>query len=395
MLPLDAIEEIIKTLAMGGYLGELQQCALVNKSLAPLCQKQLYRKVHLTQPRDWSLPCNNTNLVDPIDQFREHLHNYPHLAAYVRELEMMCADDKDKKIDFMLLNQLNQVRKFTLGFPGFNRQAASSKGRSWVEFSNETRLQILSFLQQNPISSLSLVCISDIPLSLFNSCSQALKLEDLEIDQCLPAFGERFILSSPPAIDISRAFRLRVVSNKNEEDAALRKILACSNNLKVLDLSLERMFDDWTCAGDILSRLPPSSAATLKRFELVIGTYAQAYGGPPQFQLPPMGGIIEELARISGSNVVEEIVLTMDVSHETALPLDPEKYQELDKVLSTGFPKLRILRVSIIKVFCDHPEDPWQGAADFEEECGAFFKEHFGWCRNNLDFLVEIEGVVI
>ncbi|KAH6893781.1 hypothetical protein BKA70DRAFT_1571399 [Coprinopsis sp. MPI-PUGE-AT-0042] len=414
MLPLDVVEAIVVTLAVGGHLEDVRQCALANKSLSPICQKQLYREVRLCEPRDWSLPGNTTHLVDPVNRFCVHLSNYPHLAAYVHELEIVCMAEKDGKIDFTLFDQLSRVTKFALGFPGSNRQA--TRGRSWLEFPTETEAQILSFLQRNPISSLSLVCMFDIPLSLFNFCSQvrhlsvykvtpgcdvagdvpeAMMLEDLEIDHCLPEFGERFILSSSPAIDISGALRLRVASKKNEEDSTLHKILECSDHLKVLDLSLERMFDDWTCAGNVLTRLSPFSVARLKKITLLISTYAHVYGGPPQFELPPMGGIIEELACISGRNTVEEISLTLEVSHETALPLDVAKYQELDNVLSTGYPKLHTFRVSMIKFFCDHPEDPWQGAADFEQECGALFKEYFGWCRRNLDFSVEVEGIVI
>jgi hypothetical protein len=262
MLPLDIVEAIIGLLAIEGQLGDIRQCSLADRSLVHICQKQLYRKVGLVQRRDSSLPIEDGDLVDPVDLFRIHICNYPHLAAYVRELEMMCTVGEDVKIDFALLDHLHRVTKFTLGFPGHNREARSSKGRSWLTFPNEAKAQLLSFLQRNPISSLSLVCVSEIPLSLFNHCPKvkqlsvfkvtpgsdcgagdlprALKVEEIEIGQCLPEFGRNFILSSPQAVGISGVSRLRIISQKNEEDAAIHEILACPNHLEALDLNFGR-----------------------------------------------------------------------------------------------------------------------------------------------------------
>jgi hypothetical protein len=154
------------------------------------------------------------------------------------------------------------------------------------------------------------------------------------------------------------------------------------------------MYDEWTCAGNTLSRVSPLSLATIKIIKVELDTYALVYGGPPQYQLPAMGGLIEEIASMSGGNAVEEIFFGIYVSHETFCPLDDAKYRELDTLLSLGFPKLRKLHIALTQGFFDWPDDPFEGAVDFEKECRALFQDHFGWCRRNLDFSVEIEGYV-
>jgi hypothetical protein len=195
MLPLDICESIVKSLAEDEQLMDLRQLSLVGKAFVTMCQKQLFREVTLVQMKDWDLAYDVVQF-HPMERFHQHLSAYPHLASYVRVLEIGCMMNYDKSAPFAVLDLLSRVTKFTFGFSNGNRYAGSL--RSWPKISEGAKDHINKLVQRNPISTLSLFGIEDLPLHFIQSFSC---LKDFSVQHVLPQDPSA---KSLPAVELDR-----------------------------------------------------------------------------------------------------------------------------------------------------------------------------------------------
>ncbi|EAU90665.1 hypothetical protein CC1G_03934 [Coprinopsis cinerea okayama7 len=114
-------------------------------------------------------------------------------------------------------------------------------------------------------------------------------------------------------------------------------------------------FSEWTCRGNVLSRLPPPSLNTLRRIALFIDTIDTP-------ELPPYAEFVHELTRLQGENVLEELSISLMCHFDSDLNLDPIRWKELGDLLSLGFPSLRKLTLHVKVGIFDGPS-PFEEAA--------------------------------
>ncbi|KAF9524151.1 hypothetical protein CPB83DRAFT_774264, partial [Crepidotus variabilis] len=332
----------------------------------------------------------------------------PYLASHVRDLEISCRMNSEIFGEFMLLRHLNSVQTFTFGFSNGNRNASSP--RSWSTVPDEAKDLVISFIQQNHLSSLSLFCIKRLPVNFLlemhqlknltvfsvNSLSSTLsaikrpiRLERLKLLRHSIGFTNNLILGPFAIFDISTVTELRIDSGWSDDTPIFTQVLRLPTHLEFLDLSLadSMYFGAWNGNGNILSVLQPSALATLKSIKLKLSVQAAI-----SFQ--PFGGFIDELERISKMNNLEEIAIDIQVEFDSSLDMDPTKWNRLDEVLSTGFPRLRKLSISTC-VAIYFSVSPWEDAARIQGELEELFAENFHWARANLTFTASAEGVVI
>ncbi|KAH6905868.1 hypothetical protein BKA70DRAFT_1564631 [Coprinopsis sp. MPI-PUGE-AT-0042] len=350
MLPLDILENILEFLASDGLLGNIKELALTSKSFSPVCQKSLYKEIKLKHEDS-----DKDGMPHPIEAFHSHLAKYPHLGVYVRSIEIVCEENHDEATGFEVLDLLNRVHTFTFGFS--LRNLSATDPQSWTNLPAGIKAPVMSFLRQNPLTRLSLICISDLPISLFRDChrlrrlslyniiplqggadvamnkEEAVALESLEIDKWLVKCIEGLILPSSSGLDLSEVTKLTITSRTNEEDPSFHRIMSEPKSLKELKLHLHRNFQDWSCHGTTISRLSSSSIESLKVVRICLDTYSLIPGSDQECEFPTLGGLVPEFSAISGRNAVEEIDLEFSICHQTPLPLSINECNKLDVVL--------------------------------------------------------------
>ncbi|KAH6880874.1 hypothetical protein BKA70DRAFT_187077 [Coprinopsis sp. MPI-PUGE-AT-0042] len=391
MLPLDICEAIVKILANEERPNDVRQLSLVAKVFVSMCQKRLFRRVDLVhwQERHWMLPFH------PIETFYRHLTAHPHLSSCIRVLEIGC------------------MMNFTFGFS----DRYSESKRSWEHTSEEIKRHVKGFVQRNPITILSLFGIHGLPLHFVQSCG---RLKDLSLRHISPGESSSDVL---PIIELNRLellegtmefFQVAIISamklsglttlnieSRSENrrfyphghryDDLIHQLLGIPDNLQVLKIWMERSFDEWTCQGNILSRLSASSSKSLRNLRLSIWADVDT----PCF--PPFGGLIHELEKFSGQNALESIELVISLSEDTPLEITLEECQELDNIVAKGYHHLRKFTLEYEKVvvgegsaFDDHE------ATRIDTELAAMFFEGFPWCSTHLDaFVVHGYGYAI
>ncbi|KAH6903470.1 hypothetical protein BKA70DRAFT_1566691 [Coprinopsis sp. MPI-PUGE-AT-0042] len=398
-LPLDICEAIVKILSHDAPADDtsLKHLSLVGKVFAPLCQKQLFREVALVQKRDWELP---SEVVQPHPMERLHLHlaAYPHLSRHIRVLEIGCMDNYDRIAAFAVLDQLDKVIEFTFGFSDGNRQAVSY--RSWQNTSEGIKRHINGFVQRNPIAILSLFGINDLPTDFIQSCRHLQTLSLLHVSPGKSASDALPVLkldrlSILEAISLESLSQLKVHSDPREckdrtrfEDALIQQIIGVPNGLQVMDLRLERLFDEWTFQGYALSRLKKSSMKSLRTIKLEMWTEYDTSS------FPPLGGLTQELKAFSGQNALESLVLVIVIGQETPLSITLEECEELDNALATGYPRLRQFTLEYVKLI--YTSNPFEEAARIDTALGLMFSKGFPWCSKNLaSFAAQGSGSVL
>ncbi|KAH6869211.1 hypothetical protein BKA70DRAFT_1491268 [Coprinopsis sp. MPI-PUGE-AT-0042] len=395
-LPLDICEAIVKILSDDAPADEtsLKHLSLVGKVFAPLCQKQLFREVALVQKRDWELP---SEVVQPHPMERLHLHlaAYPHLSRHIRVLEIGCMDNYDRIAAFAVLDQLDKVIEFRFGFSDGNRQAISY--RSWQNTSEGIKRHINGFVQRNPIAILSLFGINDLPTDFINHAATPKRFRSFTSHPGKGAmdFSQSSITSPTPAISLESLSQLQVHSDPREckdrtrfEDALIQKIIGVPSGLQVMDLQLERLFDEWTFQGFVFSRLKKSSMKSLRTIKL------EMWSEYNTSSFPPFGGLTQELKAFSGQSVLESLVLVIVIGQETPLTITLEECEELDDVLAAGYPHLRKFTLEYVKLV--YTSNPFEVAARIDTALGLMFSKGFPWCSKNLaSFAAHGSGFVI
>ncbi|KAG2012206.1 hypothetical protein CC2G_012240 [Coprinopsis cinerea AmutBmut pab1-1] len=153
----------------------------------------------------------------------------------------------------------------------------------------------------------------------------------------------------------ARQQRLKVDFGIQDDDHVVSHILQLPVQLEILDLHLAKNFSEWTCRGNVLSRLPPPSLNPLRRIALVIDTIDTP-------ELPPYAEFVHELTRLQGENVLEELSISLMCHFDSDLNLYPIRWKELGDLLSLGFPSLRKLTLHVKVGIFDGPL-PFEEAA--------------------------------
>ncbi|EAU90666.1 hypothetical protein CC1G_03935 [Coprinopsis cinerea okayama7 len=409
-VPLELIELIVAYLACQGTLGDLSQCALVNKEFASLCQKRIFHTVMLVQKEEgWVPPEERVELpLHPIERFAEVVKQNPAIGTYVRELELESMYDYNIDDGFVVLENLHQVHTFTLAFADGPRHA--ERARPWGTISPGLRSSLLSFVRRNPVTSLSLFNIGEFPHTFLRECRhlETLSVLNIEPDESIfPSssdtpvkiqgltlldgsirFAEHFILHpTSPAMDISEASTLKVHFGKNDDNHVVVRVLTLPSKLESLDLELEKNYSEWTCRNNILSKLPPSSLKTLRSITLILRTW-----DTPEF--PAYGDFVHELALMQGQNVLEDLNIIPIVQIGCDLNVDLGQWKTLDDLLSMGFPRLRKLTIRAYVTFFDSPS-PFEDAADRQAQLDRIFAECFDWSKRHLHLTTSTECWVI
>ncbi|EAU90660.2 hypothetical protein CC1G_03929 [Coprinopsis cinerea okayama7 len=278
MFPLELFEATVECLAAQGTMDDLHQCALVNKQLTQLCQKQIFHTVKLVQKEaGWIPPEERVGLPPhPIERFAKVVQQKLAIGDYVRVLEIESMLNYSVDDGFTVLGHLHQVHTFTLAFADGPRHAEHA--RPWGTISP----------------------------------------------------------------------------------------------------GLRKNYSEWTCRNNILSRLPSSSLKTLRSITLMLDTWET-----PEF--PVYGKFAHELALIQGENVLEELDLFLVVQIDCDLNLDPVQWQELDHLLSMGFPYLRKLAIRVEMTIFNIPS-PLEYAADRQMQLEKILTECFDWSKEHLEF---------
>ncbi|EAU81145.2 hypothetical protein CC1G_10432 [Coprinopsis cinerea okayama7 len=344
MFPLELLEVTIECLAAQGTLEDLHQCTLVNKKLAQLCQKRIFNTVALVQRETrWHIPAEQRVPLPPhpIERFADVVKQNPAIGTYVWELEIQSMLDYNVDDGFKFFGHLHQVHTFTLVFADGPRHVGDPK--PWHTISPGLRNSLFSFVRQNPIASLNLYHLSDLPHTFLQQFGHLQKLTVLgvhpDISVC-PAIGECYMNSH--TIDISEISVLKVDFGIHDEDHVVCRVLRFPVQLETLGLHLRKDFSEWTCRGNILSRLPSPSLNTLRRIDLMINTLNTP-------ELPPYAEFAHELSRIQGQ-------------FDSDLNLDPIRWKELGDILASGFPYLRTLTLRAEVSIFDSPS-PFEEAA--------------------------------
>ncbi|KAG2012209.1 hypothetical protein CC2G_012243 [Coprinopsis cinerea AmutBmut pab1-1] len=373
MFPLELFEATVECLAAQGTLDDLHQCALVNKQLAQLCQKHIFRTIALVQRETrWNIPAEQRVPLPPhpIERFADLIQQSPVIATYVRKLEIVNMQKYNVDDGYTALAHLT----FTFAIADVNRKAEDQK--PWETISPGLRSSLLSFVGRNPIVRLSLFNLGGLPSSFLKRCRHLqtlsvhnvdpdssispaimgpfIKLKRLELLEDSMVFAEHFILHPTAHIlDISEISVLKVDFGIHDNDHVVSRVLGLPVQLEALDLYLIKNFSEWTCRNNIIGRLPPPSLSTLRRVHLVIDTLETP-------ELQPYGEFPHELAEMQGQNILEELQILIKVQFDSDLDLDPIRWKELDDVLASGFSYLRKLTVRVqVAIF--------EGPAPFEE----------------------------
>ncbi|KAG2012212.1 hypothetical protein CC2G_012246 [Coprinopsis cinerea AmutBmut pab1-1] len=406
MFPLELFEATVERLAAEGTLDDLRQCALANKQLARLCQKQIFHTVALVQkpvPRlVW--PSDSEERVSlpphPIERFANVVKQNPAIGTYVRELEIESMRDYNVDDGFTVLGHLHQVHTFTLVFADGPRHVGIPK--PWHTVSLGLQNSLFSFAHRNTITSLSLYHLSDLPPTFLQRFSHLqrltvlgvhpdssicpatgesyIKLKELELLDETVGFAEHFILHpTAHTFDISEISSLKVDFGINDDDHVVGRILHLPVQLEELDLHLSKNFSEWTCRGNVLSRLPPPSLNTLRRIALFIDTIDTP-------ELPPYAEFVHELTRLQGQNVLEELRITVMCQFDSDLNLDPIRWKELGDLLSSGFPCLRKLTLHVKVSIFDGPS-PFEEAARKQVILEKILDESFALIDPNVELI--------
>ena len=168
-------------------------------------------------------------------------------------------------------------------------------------------------------------------------------------------------------------------------------MLTFGQNFQLIYLDLLEDLDaegTFTFHNKVLSQLLPSSYQTLRTIRLNTNI--------SQYQIESVYCNFEdELNYIKGFNVLEELDISIRFIFLDMLLLTtyPIAWNRLDTVLSTGFPKLRRLSISV--TFPVHRvRDMAQTLRDSEDARARLenvFTDEFMWAKKNIDFKVDIK----
>ncbi|EAU81139.2 hypothetical protein CC1G_10426 [Coprinopsis cinerea okayama7 len=304
----------------------------------------------------------------PIERFAHLVQQNPSLADVGRELEIENMRQYNVDDGYTVLDHLDQVYTLTFGFTDDTRDTVPQV--SWDTISSGLQSSFLSFMRRNFITTLSLFGLHNLTREFFRACSllgkpavlnvgaskyispgaikASVKLRKLDLDANSIGFAEDFILQTTAnIIDISEVSTLKIDFGEHGHDHVFTCILTLPKKLEFLELHLIKDFSQWTCRNNVLSQLPPSSLNTLQDIRLTM-----VVEDTPEF--PP------------------------------DLNLDPIKWKELDDILSSGFPSLRMLGICLNVAIFDS-DRPFEEAAEKQAQLDQIFEECFDWSKENLN----------
>ncbi|KAH6903523.1 hypothetical protein BKA70DRAFT_1227831 [Coprinopsis sp. MPI-PUGE-AT-0042] len=264
--------------------------------------------------RDWSLP-QAVDRAHPIESFHLHLAAHPHLSSFVRVPEIVCMMNYNGGAAFAVLDQMEKSNL------------------------NLHRLELLDgtmdYIQETIASAVRLEGLSE------------LKIE-------------------------SRAENRRLYCQGHRYNDLIHHLLGIPNALQMLDLWMERAFEEWTCQGNILSRLSVSSLQSPRNFRLCI------WADMDTSVFPPFGDFILKLEKFWGRNVLESVNLEVSLWINTPLTVTLEECQVLDSILATRYHHLRNFTPKYEKAVFNE-EQVFEEAARIDEELAEMFSEGFPW----------------
>ncbi|KAH6905832.1 hypothetical protein BKA70DRAFT_1430256 [Coprinopsis sp. MPI-PUGE-AT-0042] len=420
-LPHDILESIISLIDTRLRASDLCNCALASRELVAIAQKKLLASVRLIQRVNGVHGEDFVVATHPIDRFHSSLLRNPSLGAYVRALEIHCTpkENHPSPEGFDVLQLLGNVQTLQFGFT----HGATDLGwtRSWSE-PNLDRIKstLASLVTRNPIVSMHLFGIQDLApsfITLASSLKQliiqhvdldtsasaqssnpiTIQLDAVELLENVVGFVKAAILTSFPILDISQVTQLYVYYGLNDGGDPFCRVLPLLTCIEVLDIRMESHYPDGEASeswakGKTLSRLSPSALQTLHTIKLTTDVWLETD------DFPVFGGLAAELAQVAGHNSLQEIAIEMEFGSETTFYGDLSQWAELDEILSNGFPYLRKLHVKVTRAFDENVVgylEAEEGARGTEEEWEDLFREKFPWCRDNLHFVTEVEGLVV
>ncbi|KAH6903478.1 hypothetical protein BKA70DRAFT_1227798 [Coprinopsis sp. MPI-PUGE-AT-0042] len=243
-LPLDICETIVKILANEEHLNDVKQLSLVNKAFVTMCQRQLFRGGTSFQKRDCS----------PIERFHEHLTAHSHLGSYIRTLETECT-----------------------AYSGHGKRSLKESSGMSLDLCRET---LSPFSRSLASKVLFLLHVS--PGESAPDARPLLKLNRLKLSEGAMDFSQASVTPPRPGMKLEGMFQFK---------------WGIPKELQVLDLCWERPPDEWTCQGNILSRLQKSQSLRTIKLERWTEFDTSTF--------PPLGGLTQELKKFSGQNTLE------------------------------------------------------------------------------------------
>ncbi|KAH6905844.1 hypothetical protein BKA70DRAFT_1152429 [Coprinopsis sp. MPI-PUGE-AT-0042] len=419
-LPIEILDIIADSLSTQGCVPALRLCALASKELAVICQKRLFASIQLIHTPQHQVPIGIFGYVytQPTLRFQRCLSRNPILGAYVRELEISCTftpipgDDEG----FDVLQILGNVQTFTFGFSDGNRSSGSQ-----MPWSSDNRIlthvkdAVLSFVNRNPITSLSLFGIRDFPSTIFqrvrtlqslrvqhvsldqgpHTYDQSLsriKLNKVELLQGTVGLAQALILDPAPLFDITQATRLHTSFGMRDPNHLFAHLIPLLDNAHFLEVDIEVLalagpLEMWT-EGRMLSMLKPSSLRVLHTVKV------RVIALPGFDNFPIFGRFVAELAHVAGRNILRAITIETQINCDCTIAEEPSEWaSQLDNVLSSGFPHLRKLHLKMEHCFFSEP-NPWEAAENAQKEWEDVFSKRLVWCAEHLDLTYEAEGIV-
>ncbi|KAF9521459.1 hypothetical protein CPB83DRAFT_778698 [Crepidotus variabilis] len=384
-LPLELIEFIVEHLANEENLDAVRQCCVANKQLVHACRKHLFGTIKVLQDSNWrkQLELSPDPTSHPIARFQQLLEENPSISSYVRELEILSTEAHDFPDNLAVLQYLTTVQVFTFRFSDGHRITAEW---TWSTLPEKAEDSLVEFVRRNPLLSVSLSGIQGLPIKILRAFPplESLAFLNLYLQENTFALAVQLNLQ-PGAFDLKELTDLSLnVGFRDNPQVTVRIVYALSLSATSLLIDCVADFRDFTCRRNLLTRLQPTCLATLKKIKL---DFEVNY--TPIF--PPYGGLVDELLAISGVNVLEEIYISTQINIDSGLGMDSELWDQLDTVLSSGFPYFRTLRIDVlVGIFA--PPEVAQGTQDDLE---TLFAGIFQWSKKNLSFTASLEAVSI
>ncbi|KAF9521877.1 hypothetical protein CPB83DRAFT_865152 [Crepidotus variabilis] len=403
MLPSDILGLITECLSWEDPSQEsIRNCSLVSRDFAHICRNHLFSTIKITQTKMSLFVGVTPKISHPIIRFQELIAQNPSLSSYIRTLELGSTHEYDCADGFMALRYLRHVQTFKFGFCDHDNWKSGTE-RLWSTIPAVAVQSLQLFIQQNPITSLTLFNILQLPISFFEHFRH---LEDLSVLNVTPeetpivpamvtppklkrldfyetcAFAEVFIVRAG-IFDISKLIHLAMDFGSLDRTDTFLRLLPLPTHLQSLELVITKSFNDWTCRGNILSRLLPTSRKSLTSIQIKMQVDETE-------QFPPYGGFLDELEGISGSNMLENLEIAVVLEASSSANMNPIEWNRLDSVLSEGFSCLLKLHIHA-EIAVYNEED----AVDVDDEMERLWEENFEWSKEHLEFTMWYGGTVL